>query len=115
MLQSQLSLHATTSTIVNSAAMNIGVPVSLSVLVSSVCMPNCGIAGSYGSYTPSLFVRLFQLEANYFMILWRFLPYIDMNQPQVNMCPPAILTPYPTSLPTPFIFYFISIILGGGS
>ena len=31
--------------IVNSAAMNIGVHVSLSVLVSSVCMPSSGIAG----------------------------------------------------------------------
>ena len=35
--------------IVNSAVMNIGVHVSLSVLVSSVCMPRSGIAGSYGS------------------------------------------------------------------
>ena len=35
--------------IVNSAAMNIGVHVSLSLLVSSVCMPSSGIAGSYGS------------------------------------------------------------------
>ena len=34
--------------IVNSAAMNIGVHVSLSVLVSSVCMPSSGIAGLYG-------------------------------------------------------------------
>ena len=33
---------------VNSAAMNTGVYVSLSVLVSSVCMPRSGIAGSYG-------------------------------------------------------------------
>ena len=33
---------------INSAAMNIGVPVSLSDLVSSVCMPRSGIAGSYG-------------------------------------------------------------------
>jgi len=32
-----------------SAAMNIGVHVSLSILVSSVCMPSSGIAGSYGS------------------------------------------------------------------
>ena len=37
--------------IVNSAVMNIGVPVSLSILVSSVCMPSSGIAGSYGSST----------------------------------------------------------------
>ena len=35
--------------IINSAAINIGVHVSLSVLVSLVCMPRSGIAGSYGS------------------------------------------------------------------
>ena len=35
--------------IVNSVVMNIGVHVFLSVLVSSVCMPSSGIAGSYGS------------------------------------------------------------------
>ena len=35
--------------IINSAAMNIGVHVSLSILVSSVCMPSSGIAGSEGS------------------------------------------------------------------
>ena len=32
--------------IINSAAMNIGIHVSLSLLVSSVCMPSSGIAGS---------------------------------------------------------------------
>ena len=42
-------------TIKNSAAMNIGVHVSLSVLVSSVCMPSSEIAGSYGSSTSSFF------------------------------------------------------------
>ena len=35
--------------IINSAVMNIGVHVSLSILVSSVCKPRSGIAGSYGS------------------------------------------------------------------
>ena len=35
--------------IVNTAASNIGVHVSLSALVSSVCMARSGIAGSYGS------------------------------------------------------------------
>ena len=35
--------------IINSAAMNIGVHVSLSILVSSVCMPSSGIAESYDS------------------------------------------------------------------
>ena len=34
---------------VNSAAMNIGVHVSLSILVTLMCMPSHGIAGSYGS------------------------------------------------------------------
>ena len=39
--------------IINSAATNIGVHVSLSDLVSSVCMPRSGIAGSYGSFLSS--------------------------------------------------------------
>ena len=29
------------------------------------------------------------MEANYLTILWWFLPYIDVNQPQVHMCPPS--------------------------
>ena len=39
--------------IINSDAMNIGVHVSISILVSSVCMPSSGIAGSYGSSVSS--------------------------------------------------------------
>ena len=35
--------------IVNGAVMNIGIQVSLSILVSSMCMPSSGIAGSYNS------------------------------------------------------------------
>ena len=35
--------------IVNSAVMNVGVHVSLSILVSLVSMPSSGVAGSYGS------------------------------------------------------------------
>ena len=34
--------------VINSAVMNIGVHVPLSILVSSVCMPSSGISGSYG-------------------------------------------------------------------
>ena len=44
--------------IINSAAMNIEVHVSLSILVSSVCMPSSGIAGSYGSSISSFLRNL---------------------------------------------------------
>ena len=44
--------------IVNSAAMNIGVHVSLSLLVSSVCMPSSRIAGSYCSSISSFLRNL---------------------------------------------------------
>ena len=44
--------------IVNSAAMNIGVHVSHSILVSAVCMPSSGIAGSYCSSISSVLRNL---------------------------------------------------------
>ena len=44
--------------IINSAAMNIGVHVSLSILVSSGCMPSSVIAGSYGSSISSFLRNL---------------------------------------------------------
>ena len=39
--------------IVNSAAMNNGIHVSLSIWVSSGYMPRSGVAGSYGNFIPS--------------------------------------------------------------
>ena len=44
--------------IVNSAAMNNGIHVSLSILVSSAYMPRSGIAGSYGGFIPSVLRNL---------------------------------------------------------
>ena len=44
--------------VVNNAAMNIGVHMSLSILVSSVCMPSSGIARSYGSSISSFLRNL---------------------------------------------------------
>ena len=44
--------------IINNAAMNIGVHVSLSLLVSSVCKPSSGIAVSYGSSISSFLRNL---------------------------------------------------------
>ena len=46
--------------------------------------------------------QFLKMENNYFTILWWFLPYINMNQPQVHICLP-ILNPPPTSLPTTFL------------
>ena len=44
--------------IINSAVMNIGLHMSLSFLVSSVCMPTSGIAVSYGSSISSFLRNL---------------------------------------------------------
>ena len=44
--------------IVNSAAMNNGIHVSFSILVSSGYMPRSGIAGSYGGFIPSFLRNL---------------------------------------------------------
>ena len=41
--------------IVNSAAMNNGIHVSFSILLSSGYMPSSGIAGPYGGFIPSFF------------------------------------------------------------
>ena len=44
--------------IINSAAMNSGVHIYLSILISSVCMPSSGIDGSYGSSISSFLRNL---------------------------------------------------------
>ena len=44
--------------IINSTAMNIGVRVSLSILVSSGYTPRSGIAGAYGGFIPSFLRNL---------------------------------------------------------
>ena len=47
------------------------------------------------------------MEGNYFTILWWFLPYIDMDQPWVYMCPPSrnssYLPPHPIPLGCPSV------------
>ena len=50
--------------IVSSAVMNIGVHVSLSILVSLVCMPSSGIAGSYSSSISSFLRNLYTVTSN---------------------------------------------------
>ena len=43
--------------IVNSAAMNKGIHVSFSILVSSGYMPSSGISGPYGGFIPDFFLN----------------------------------------------------------
>ena len=62
--------------IVNSAAMNTGLRVSLSVLVSSVCMPSRGIAESYGSSVSSFLRSLYTVLHSSFI---SFQPH-ELNQ-----------------------------------
>ena len=57
-LSIHLSMDIHVIDIVNSAAMNIGVHVSLSITVFSRYMPRIGIVGSYSSFRPS-FLRNF--------------------------------------------------------
>ena len=63
--------------IINSAAMNIEVHVSLSILVSSMCMPSTGIAGSYGNSISS-FLR------NLHIVLHRRLNNTLVNNQQIT-------------------------------
>ena len=57
---------------INSAAMNIGVHVSLSDLVSLVCMPRSGIADTSHFYSSMLFNLhisvIFQVSCNWFLV-----------------------------------------------
>ena len=54
--------------IVNSTAMNNGIHVSFSILVSSGYMPRSGIARSYGGFVPSFFFLIFKIYLYLFFI-----------------------------------------------
>ena len=74
----------------NSAAMNIGVYMSLSDLVSLVCMPRSGIAGSYGSSilpvccsmssSNCFFLICIQISQEAGQVVWY--PHLFQNFPQ---------------------------------
>ena len=87
--------------IINSAAMNIGVHVSLSILVSSVCTPSSGIAGSYDRSIPS-FLR------NLPTVLHRGCPSLHSHQ-QCKMVP---FSPHPLQHLLLVNFWIAAILTG---